>query len=81
MVRLIVLFNVNFKVNLDRGILIIRSALSKPLPDSPHCDQSFILFLNHFNRLDLPGYPTYGHLKEALDYIAKNEIRGFGLDE
>jgi len=34
-----------------------------------------------FNRLDLPRYPTYSHLKEALDFIAKNEIRGFGLDE
>ena len=34
-----------------------------------------------FNRLDLPRYPTYNHVKEAMDYIAKNEIRGFGLEE
>jgi E3 ubiquitin-protein ligase NEDD4 len=34
-----------------------------------------------FNRLDLPRYPTYGYLKEAMDYIAKNEIVGFGLEE
>ena len=34
-----------------------------------------------FNRLDLPRYPTYNHLKEAMDYIAKNEIRGFGIEE
>lgn len=34
-----------------------------------------------FNRLDLPRYPTYSYLKEALDYIAKNDIIGFGLEE
>ena len=34
-----------------------------------------------FNRLDLPRYPSYENLKQALDYIAKNEIAGFGLDE
>ena len=34
-----------------------------------------------FNRLDLPRYPTYNYLKEAIDYIAKNDIIGFGLED
>lgn len=34
-----------------------------------------------FNRLDLPDYPSYKYLKESLDYIAKNDIVGFGLEE
>ena len=34
-----------------------------------------------FNRLDLPRYPSYENLKQALDYIARNDIAGFGLDE
>lgn len=34
-----------------------------------------------FNRLDFPRYPSYSYLKEALDYIAKNDIIGFGLEE
>ena len=34
-----------------------------------------------FNRLDLPRYPTYEDLKVALDYIAKNDIVGFGMEE
>lgn len=34
-----------------------------------------------FNRLDLPRYPSYNDLKQALDFIAKNDIAGFGLEE
>ncbi len=34
-----------------------------------------------FNRLDLPRYSTYEDLKQAMDYIAKNDIVGFGLEE
>lgn len=34
-----------------------------------------------FNRLDLPRYPTQAYLDEALGYIAKNDIIGFGLEE
>jgi len=34
-----------------------------------------------FNRLELPSYPSYNHMKEAIDYIAKNDIVGFGLEE
>lgn len=34
-----------------------------------------------FNRLDLPRYPDYDSMKTALDYIAQNEILGFGMDE
>ncbi len=34
-----------------------------------------------FNRLDLPRYPSYEDLKVALDYIAKNDIVGFGIEE
>lgn len=34
-----------------------------------------------FNRLELPKYPDYKSLKVSLDYIAKNDIVGFGLDE
>jgi len=34
-----------------------------------------------FNRLDLPRYPSYEDLKQALDFIAKNDIVGFGLEE
>lgn len=34
-----------------------------------------------FNRLELPKYPTEQHLREAVDFIAKNEIVGFGLEE
>lgn len=34
-----------------------------------------------FNRLELPKYPTYNHLKEALDFVAQNDIIGFGLEE
>lgn len=34
-----------------------------------------------FNRLDLPRYPTYERMKTALDFIAHNEILGFGMEE
>jgi E3 ubiquitin-protein ligase NEDD4 len=34
-----------------------------------------------FNRLDLPEYPDYDTLKIAIDYIAQNEILGFGAEE
>ena len=34
-----------------------------------------------FNRLDLPRYPSQEDMKVALDYIAQNEIIGFGLLE
>jgi hypothetical protein len=34
-----------------------------------------------FNRLDLPRYSNYSDLKQALDFIAKNDITGFGLEE
>jgi E3 ubiquitin-protein ligase NEDD4 len=34
-----------------------------------------------FNRLDLPRYPDYDSMKIGLDFIAKNEILGFGMDE
>jgi len=34
-----------------------------------------------FNRLDLPRFPTYEQMKQALDYIANEEIIGFGMDE
>ena len=34
-----------------------------------------------FNRLDLPKYPCYNSMKQALDFIANNEILGFGMQE
>jgi len=34
-----------------------------------------------FNRLDLPRYPDHESMKTALDFIARNEIIGFGMDE
>jgi E3 ubiquitin-protein ligase NEDD4 len=34
-----------------------------------------------FNRLDLPRYSSYEDLKVAMDFIAKNDIVGFGLEE
>ena len=34
-----------------------------------------------FNRLDLPRYPDYGTMKRSLDYIANNDILGFGMEE
>lgn len=34
-----------------------------------------------FNRLDLPRYPSYNDMKVAMDYIAKNDIVGFGMEE
>jgi E3 ubiquitin-protein ligase NEDD4 len=34
-----------------------------------------------FNRLDLPRYPSNEDLKVAMDFIAKNDIVGFGLEE
>lgn len=34
-----------------------------------------------FNRLDLPRYPSYEDLKLSLDYIAQNDIVGFGIEE
>jgi E3 ubiquitin-protein ligase NEDD4 len=34
-----------------------------------------------FNRLDLPAYPNYDTLKMAMDYVAQNEILGFGIEE
>ena len=34
-----------------------------------------------FNRLDLPRYPDYATLKKNLDFIAQNEILGFGMEE
>ena len=33
-----------------------------------------------FNRLELPKYPDYETLKLSLDYVAKNDIVGFGLE-
>ena len=34
-----------------------------------------------FNRLDLPRYPSYDEMKAAIDFIANNEIIGFGIEE
>lgn len=34
-----------------------------------------------FNRLDLPAYPSNQEMKAAIDFIAQNEIIGFGMDE
>ena len=34
-----------------------------------------------FNRLDLPKYPSYAAMKHALDFIADNDILGFGMEE
>ena len=34
-----------------------------------------------FNRLDLPRYPCYNSMKRSLDYIANNDILGFGMEE
>ena len=34
-----------------------------------------------FNRLDLPKYPDYDSMKRALDFIANNDILGFGIEE
>lgn len=34
-----------------------------------------------FNRLDLPRYPGVNEMKVAMDYIAKNDIVGFGIEE
>jgi len=34
-----------------------------------------------FNRLELPKFKSTGELKTALDFVAKNEIMGFGLEE
>jgi len=34
-----------------------------------------------FNRLDLPRYPTPAYVKTAIDFIANNEIIGFGMEE
>jgi E3 ubiquitin-protein ligase NEDD4 len=34
-----------------------------------------------FNRLDLPKFSSKEDMQIALDYIANNEILGFGIDE
>jgi len=34
-----------------------------------------------FNRLDLPRYPDYNSMKLALDFVANNDILGFGMQE
>jgi len=34
-----------------------------------------------FNRLELPRYPTFEAMKQALDYLANNDIVGFGMEE
>ena len=34
-----------------------------------------------FNRLDLPKYPDYNSMKVAMDFIADNDIPGFGMQE
>jgi len=33
-----------------------------------------------FNRLDLPDYKNKKDLQEAIEYVVKNEIIGFGID-
>lgn len=33
-----------------------------------------------FNRLDLPEFRNKKDLQEAMDFVAKNEILGFGID-
>ena len=33
-----------------------------------------------FNRLDIPDFKTFKELEDALTYIVKNEILGFGID-
>ena len=44
-------------------------------------EKEFIKAHTCFNRLDLPAYGDFEQLKEALDYIARNEILGFALEE
>jgi len=34
-----------------------------------------------FNRLDLPKYPNKADMQVAINYIADNEIIGFGMEE
>lgn len=33
-----------------------------------------------FNRLDMPEYPNYKLVQEAVNFIIQNEILGFGVD-
>lgn len=42
--------------------------------------RNFIKAHTCFNRVDLPDYPSKDKLKEAIDFITKNEILGFGID-
>ena len=42
--------------------------------------QNYIKAHTCFNRLDLPDFKSKGELKEALDFILKNEVIGFGID-
>jgi len=34
-----------------------------------------------FNRLDLPKYPDKEAMKIAIDYLANNDILGFGIED
>jgi len=42
--------------------------------------KNFIKAHTCFNRLDLPIFSTEKELKEAIDFITKNKILGFGID-
>lgn len=42
--------------------------------------KNFIKAHTCFNRLDLPVFSTEKELKEAIDFITKNKILGFGID-
>ena len=43
-------------------------------------EKNYIRAHTCFNRLDLPPYPSYILLDEAIKFIIKNEIFGFGID-
>lgn len=41
---------------------------------------NFIRAHTCFNRIDLPNYNSYEELKDAINFILKNEILGFGIE-
>lgn len=42
--------------------------------------KNFIRAHTCFNRLDLPDFKNKKDLQEAMNFVAKNEILGFGID-
>lgn len=64
----------------NRGEIAKFTIESVNITNSNKNTKAFIKAHTCFNRIDLPLFNTEEQLKEALDFVVKNEIVGFGID-